>query len=103
MNTQDSSLHSKPNASENSSVSARAQMLKPRGIKSWLAALGVLILLGFSGYALLTPLFDKPAAADSGAPGSNLNTNTPQNADIESLKARFSDAQKVNADRKSVV
>jgi uroporphyrin-III C-methyltransferase len=87
------------NRSDSNASSAppnRAQSYTPRGFKSWLAAIAALILLGFSGYALLKPLFNPAGPADPNTPATST-TATPQNSDIESLKARFSDAQKVNA------
>lgn len=60
-----------------------------------MAAILALILLGFSGYALLRQesTSGQSAAVDNGASASSA----PVNSDIESLKARFGDAQKVNA------
>jgi uroporphyrin-III C-methyltransferase len=96
VNTQGSSSGSStagPNI--NSADASKAQSYAPRSFKGWMAAILALILLGFSGYALLrqesTP--GQSAAVDSGASASSA----PINSDIESLKARFGDAQKVNA------
>lgn len=93
MNTQDSIL----NSSANSAPLSAAQNLKKRGIKSWIAAFCALILLVFAGYALLRPLFNPERSADLNAAGPIAPTSAVHNSDIESLKARFSDAQKVNA------
>jgi len=72
-----------------------AQRYKPRGFKSWLAAICALILLGFAGYALIK--HGDSANPNAGDDSTSALSAAPQNSDIESLKVRFSDAQKVNA------
>jgi len=87
-----------PNRSDSSLSSAprtEALRYKPRDFKSWLAAIGALILLGFAGYALLKQ--GNPVNPNTEDAGTSISSAAPQNSDIESLKARFSDAQKVNA------
>ncbi len=96
MNTQGSnSGSSTAGPSINSADASKVQSYTPRSFKGWMAAILALILLGFSGYALLRQesTSGQSAAVDNGASASSA----PVNSDIESLKARFGDAQKVNA------
>jgi len=85
----------KPDAGVSSAQRASANSLKPRGFKAWLAAIGAVLLLALAGYALLKQ--GNPADPGAAAASNSAQSAAPQNLDLESLKARFSDAQKVNA------